>query len=100
MMSNDGPHITHCCVKHVCKYGEDDICPVTTRRAKQAYLCELCEEESESAQKLGFKIVLRSGSAVLVYTDQYRRPANTEEVKLWVFIHGEVTEEIELQPWP
>lgn len=40
-----GVHITHCCTRHGCKYGDSD-CPVHNRRAAQAYLCALCDEDN------------------------------------------------------
>ncbi len=36
-----GVHITHCCVKHGCKYGDID-CPVATKLVLQKYPCEDC----------------------------------------------------------
>ncbi len=36
-----GVHESHCCVKHGCKYGQDD-CPVETGVTKQEYTCETC----------------------------------------------------------
>lgn len=39
-----GPHPSHCCATHGCKYGEAD-CPVTTGRTDQEFPCgayELC----------------------------------------------------------
>ena len=38
-------HTGHCCLLHGCKYGKDDICTVTTMRAKQESLCETCSIE-------------------------------------------------------
>ena len=34
-------HISHCCIIHGCKYG-DERCPVVKRIFKQDYLCEEC----------------------------------------------------------
>lgn len=36
-------YITHCCIIHGCKYGDDD-CPVVTKKVKQEYTCEGCNE--------------------------------------------------------
>jgi hypothetical protein len=41
-----GVHITHCCALHGCKYS-DQNCPVAARRAPQAYLCELCDDNPD-----------------------------------------------------
>lgn len=40
-------HVSHCCVKHGCKYGdtESDPCPVLTKEIRQQYLCEDCYQE-------------------------------------------------------
>lgn len=39
-------HITHCCMRHLCKYGDED-CPVATGSHEQEGPCELCCGESE-----------------------------------------------------
>lgn len=39
---NIGPHVTHCCVIHGCKYRDDD-CPVVLGIAEQDGPCEDCE---------------------------------------------------------
>jgi hypothetical protein len=37
-----GTHVTHCCIRHGCKYGDGD-CPVAGNRSHvQEYLCEFC----------------------------------------------------------
>jgi hypothetical protein len=36
-----GTHVTHCCDKHGCKYGDAD-CPVVRQTHKQQYPCETC----------------------------------------------------------
>ena len=43
-MSNASVHITHCCVLHGCKFGDED-CPVVLRKVKQEFLCENCEDD-------------------------------------------------------
>jgi len=37
----EGVHVSHCCVKHGCKYGEPS-CPVVNKTALQRYPCEDC----------------------------------------------------------
>lgn len=37
-------HLNHCCIKHGCKYG-DENCPVVLGRDKQRYPCEDCDQE-------------------------------------------------------
>lgn len=38
---NIGVHITHCCIKHGCKYN-DPGCPIVLGLVKQEYQCEDC----------------------------------------------------------
>ena len=40
-------HTGHCCLLHGCKYGQDEVCTVTTMKAKQESLCETCSMEGE-----------------------------------------------------
>ena len=42
-----GVHVTHCCLKHGCKYGSmtKDPCPVSSGELKQEYRCEYCDDE-------------------------------------------------------
>lgn len=40
-------HATHCCLRHSCKYGEYNTCPVTTGKVQQQYPCEECYNEEE-----------------------------------------------------
>jgi hypothetical protein len=42
--SRYGVHQTHCCIKHGCKYGDED-CPVASGEIKQDYVCEWCGED-------------------------------------------------------
>jgi hypothetical protein len=37
-------HTEHCCLKHGCKYGDDD-CPVESGAKFQSFDCEACYEE-------------------------------------------------------
>jgi hypothetical protein len=39
-----GVHITHCCSKHGCKYGNSK-CPVATGKVEQEYPCEYCRDD-------------------------------------------------------
>lgn len=39
--SQVGVHVTHCCVHHGCKYGDDD-CPVYLGDERQEFPCEEC----------------------------------------------------------
>ena len=38
-----GPHATHCCITHGCKYGDED-CPVVNGKVAQVYPCEDCPD--------------------------------------------------------
>jgi len=62
-MSNVEVHASHCCVRHWCKYGDDD-CPVMngTVDGISFEACEMCEMERESAQNLPTDVLI----AVLV----------------------------------
>lgn len=44
-----GVHGTHCCVKHGCKYGEDD-CPVELGKVIQEHPCEECDDQLDIEQ--------------------------------------------------
>ena len=35
-------HVTHCCLIHGCKYGDDEDCPVASGKMEQFYICEDC----------------------------------------------------------
>lgn len=50
---NTGVHQTHCCIKHGCKYGDED-CPVVTGLILQRYPCEDCSNPTieESLKQL------------------------------------------------
>jgi len=43
-MNEYGVHTAHCCVKHGCKY-EDENCPVINRKVRQQYTCEWCNDD-------------------------------------------------------
>jgi len=43
---NIGVHTSHCCVRHGCKYGDED-CPVVLGTHKQKYDCEDCDRDCE-----------------------------------------------------
>lgn len=47
-------HTEHCCLKHGCKYGDED-CTVTTGLAPQSYDCEQCDWEKEDPQYIRIK---------------------------------------------
>lgn len=47
-MSEVGVHRAHCCVKHGCKYGEDD-CPVYNGSVTQKYPCQDCSDYPDEA---------------------------------------------------
>ncbi len=38
------PHISHCCFRHGCEYGDKD-CPVAAGKRPQRHLCERCEDD-------------------------------------------------------
>jgi hypothetical protein len=50
---NKDVHTEHCCVRHSCKYGEDDFyCTVRTKKKRQSFVCESCEEEGITNLKI------------------------------------------------
>ena len=44
-MKDKNAHTEHCCVKHGCKYN-DENCPVISEVQTQSYYCEFCEYEN------------------------------------------------------
>jgi len=52
-MTEKNVHTEHCCVRHGCKYGEDDTCPVTTKQQSQSYPCEDCDTSIMTEFKWG-----------------------------------------------
>ena len=40
-ITNARVHMTHCCIKHGCKYGDEE-CPIVLGLIKQLYQCEEC----------------------------------------------------------
>ena len=46
-----GVHVTHCCLRHGCKYGDED-CPVAAGTHEQMYKCESCDWEEEEARHI------------------------------------------------
>lgn len=53
VFDDTGVHASHCCVRHGCKYGDED-CPVVIGKVAQMYDCEDCEYEKEKfAQDAG-----------------------------------------------
>ena len=58
LKSNARVHITHCCVRHGCKYGDKD-CPVENGYVDQQYDCEDCDNDKKDAIRelleIGFK---------------------------------------------
>lgn len=46
---NFGPHLSHCCKEHGCKYGEDN-CPVVTGQVVQQFRCEECPASAKAVK--------------------------------------------------
>lgn len=46
-LANRDSHVTHCCVDHGCKYGDDKTCPVANGEKRQDYLCPYCSLDGE-----------------------------------------------------
>lgn len=43
-----GTHVSHCCERHGCKYGDGEDCAVQSKRHKQDYPCESCVDIAEA----------------------------------------------------
>ena len=55
-----GVHKSHCCVKHGCKYGDED-CPVENKLTQQEYICESCSHDGiETIQQLEEELLYKS----------------------------------------
>lgn len=52
MAGNIGTHVTHCCERHGCKYGEDETCPVVQKKNNQEYPCEDCQNPWDLREKI------------------------------------------------
>lgn len=46
MIDGDRVYVRHCCLRHGCKYGDDEGCPVATGQQVQDHPCEFCQMES------------------------------------------------------
>lgn len=44
-VKNIGTHVTHCCLRHGCKYSEEE-CPVETGVNEQEFACPYCTSSS------------------------------------------------------
>jgi hypothetical protein len=58
-LSRGEVHATHCCVRHWCKYGDED-CPVMdgTVEGVSADACEWCENHRETAEGLPLDVLV------------------------------------------
>jgi|ERR1017187_1222748 hypothetical protein len=54
-----GIHLSHCCLKHGCKYGDGDDCPVESGEMTQEYRCEQCyQDDSNETRQEAIKSAL------------------------------------------
>lgn len=53
-MSEKDVHTEHCCLKHGCKYGDDD-CTVTTGQKAQSFECEYCDSDKETLASIPYE---------------------------------------------
>jgi len=51
-VSNAEPHVSHCCLKHGCKYYSDEVCPVVAGKVMQTYACEYCTSSATLEAKI------------------------------------------------
>lgn len=68
-----GTHITHCCVRHGCAYGNSD-CPVFAGEDLQQYACENCGYDEEATPGLPRVMPL--------VTSEYFKNASPEERRM------------------
>jgi hypothetical protein len=68
MFSKD-VHTEHCCVRHGCRYG-DENCSIVRKQKKQSYDCEICDsvgqEREEWIERLiseGYTVIRPSDTA-------------------------------------
>lgn len=72
-------HSTHCCVRHGCKYGDED-CPVILGTEKQEYPCENCDPNED---------ILNGGATASV---------SIEKLGTMLRIYREKLEQAEMKP--
>lgn len=49
-------HTEHCCIKHGCKYCDED-CTVMSGELEQSFMCEECEWEEQDPQCIRIKVL-------------------------------------------
>jgi hypothetical protein len=47
-----GTHVSHCCERHGCKYGEGEYCAVESKTHKQDYPCEFCVDIADAEAQI------------------------------------------------
>lgn len=47
-----GTHVSHCCARHGCKYGDGKYCVVEQKTHKQEYPCEQCVDIDEAEAEI------------------------------------------------
>jgi len=66
-------HQSHCCVKHGCKYGDED-CPVVKGEVKQFYYCEACHLILNQESYYTYNDMVRLYTYMLGFTSEHRMP--------------------------
>jgi len=56
-MTEKSQHVTHCCIVHGCKYGDED-CPIVTGEAVQMHPCITCEDREQTITNTNDVILL------------------------------------------
>ena len=82
-----GTHQSHCCVKHGCKYGDED-CPVVLKLIKQSYPCEYCHNE-------GIEIVKEIENPLKVYAINFYNINDMEQECLVFGIGSDADQAVE-----
>jgi hypothetical protein len=71
-------HTEHCCLKHGCKYRDDD-CTVVTGKAPQSFKCETCLWEEEDPT---YQYIERLEDALIAAYPQYSTRCTCATCKL------------------
>lgn len=64
-------HTEHCCLRHGCKYGDED-CTVTTGKARQSYPCMDCEDDGRPFGSPPLRVSFDIGGVLSKYPHVFR----------------------------
>lgn len=81
---NWGVHITHCCLKHGCKYNDKD-CPVINSDVEQKYLCEYCDFDGIYSLDELHELSFLTREALLNKDETEKIPVSTNMLRALIF---------------